>query len=252
MPDDTTLTSLPPQPYLEQYYRNDEEKRAFVRDLFDKGAREYDRAESIMALGTGRWYRRQALARAGLKQGMSILDVATGTGLVAREAIGIIGDKDKLLGLDPSPGMLAEARRLLGIRATLAYAEQIPLEDSAVDFLSMGYALRHLSDLIVVFKEFHRVLKPGGKLCILEITRPNGAIKQAMLKFYIKGVIPVLSRLTSCHRDVGVLWEYYWETIHVCVPPEKVLAAMTTAGFEDVKRHVELGIFSEYTAHKPA
>ena len=134
----------------------------------------------------------------------------------------------------------------------LAYAEQIPLDDSSVDFLSMGYALRHLSDLIVVFKEFHRVLKPGGKACILEITRPNGCFEQAMLKSYIKVVIPVLSRVTFCHKDVAVLWEYYWDTIQVCVPPEKVLQAMKSAGFVDVQRHVELGIFSRTRRKKPA
>ena len=223
-----------------------------MRGLFDRGASGYDRAEGIMALGTGKWYRRKALERAGLKQGMSILDVATGTGLVAREAIKIIGDPQKLIGLDPSPGMLEQAKKQLNIRAMLAYAEQIPLDDSSVDFLSMGYALRHLSDLIVVFKEFHRVLKPGGKACILEITRPNGRFEQAMLKSYIKVVIPVLSRVTFCHKDVAVLWEYYWDTIQVCVPPEKVLQAMKSAGFVDVQRHVELGIFSEYTGRKPA
>jgi demethylmenaquinone methyltransferase/2-methoxy-6-polyprenyl-1,4-benzoquinol methylase len=252
MPEEIILESLPPQPHLQQYYTNDEEKRRFVRGLFDRGASGYDRAEGIMALGTGRWYRRKALERAGLRQDMTVLDVATGTGLVAREAIKIIGDSHKLIGLDPSPGMLAEAKKSLNIQAMLAYAESIPVDDSSVDFVSMGYALRHLSDLIVVFREFRRVLRPGGRVCILEITRPAGKFKQALLKGYIKGVIPVLSRITFCHKDVAVLWEYYWETIQVCVPPDKVMHALRSAGFEDVKRHVELGIFSEYTARKPA
>lgn len=250
MADETLLTTLPPQPHLERYYHNDQEKRVFVRDLFDRGAGGYDRAEGIMALGTGRWYRRKALERAGLKPGMSVLDVATGTGLVAREAIRIIGDARKLIGLDPSPGMLAQARKQLNINALQGYAEQVPLEDAQVDFLSMGYALRHLSDLVVVFKEFHRVLKPGGRVCILEITRPTSRLGQAAMKFYIRGVVPILSRLTFCHKDVGTLWEYYWETIKVCVAPELVMQAMRSAGFVDVDRHVELGIFSEYTGRK--
>lgn len=251
MAEKTVLTTLPPQPHLAQYYTNDQEKRKFVQGLFDRGASGYDRAEGIMALGTGKWYRRKALERAGLKEGMTILDVATGTGLVAREAIKIIGDPQKLIGLDPSPGMLSEAKRLLDIRALQAYAEEIPLDEQSVDFLSMGYALRHLSDLVVAFKEFNRVLKPGGKVCILEITRPNNIIARGFLRFYIRVVIPVLARLTFCHKDVGILWEYYWETIQVCVPPEKVMEAMQAAGFVDVQRHVELGIFSEYTGRKP-
>ena len=244
------MTSLPPQPHLTQYYNTDQEKRTFVRGLFDRAAHEYDHAEKIMALGSGSWYRRKALTRAGLAPGMTVLDVATGTGLVAREAIKIIGDSQNLIGLDPSPGMLAQAKRQLHIRAIEAYAEQIPLEDGSVDFLSMGYALRHVSDLIVVFREFHRVLKPGGEVCVLELTRPRNPILQAILKVYIRGIIPVLSRVTFCHKDVAVLWQYYWETIQVCVPPEQVLAALQAAGFKEVKRHVEIGLFSEYTGVK--
>src|SRR5512146_2690404 len=104
---------LPPQPMLEHYYHNDSEKRTFVRGMFDRAADKYDHAEKIMALGSGSWYRRQALKRAGLQAGMDVLDVATGTGLVARQAITLVGDRDKVIGLDPTPGMLGEARRLL-------------------------------------------------------------------------------------------------------------------------------------------
>lgn len=250
MTQETPVTAIPPQPLLRQYYTTNEQKRQFVQGLFDRAAGEYDYAERLMALGTGSWYRRQALLRAGLKNGMSVLDIATGTGLVAKEAIRIIGDGQQLLGLDPSPGMLQQARRRLNIRVLQGYGEQIPLDADCFDFLSMGYALRHLSDLIVAFREFHRVLKPGGRVCILEITKPRSVIQQNLMRFYIRGIIPVLSRLTFCHKDVGVLWQYYWETIQVCVPPEKVLEAMRLAGFCDVGRYVQLGVFSEYTGRK--
>jgi len=251
MPTDKPMSSLPPQPHLTQYYKTNQEKRVFVRGLFDRGAVGYDQAENIMALGTGKWYRRKALQRAGLKEGMRVLDVATGTGLVAREAISITGNPAGFVGLDPSPGMLLQARSLLRIQAALGYAEEIPFADSSFDFVSMGYALRHLTDLIVAFKEFYRVLEPGGRVCILEITRPNGRFKEFLLRSYIRGVIPVLSRLTLRSHDAAVLWQYYWETIQVCVPPEKVVEALQAVGFVAVKRHVELGIFSEYTATRP-
>src|SRR4051812_11244286 len=78
---------LAPHPTLPEYYESEATKRAFVRGIFDETAGDYDRVERVMALGTGPWYRRQALKRAGLVGGMKVLDVATGTGLVAREEV---------------------------------------------------------------------------------------------------------------------------------------------------------------------
>jgi demethylmenaquinone methyltransferase/2-methoxy-6-polyprenyl-1,4-benzoquinol methylase len=132
-----------------------------------------------------------------------------------------------------------------------ALAEDIPLTDGQFDFLSMGYALRHVSNLGQTFREYRRVLKPGGRVCILEITRPRTGLARLFLKFYIRGVVPLLSRLTRKGRKAGILWKYYWETIEACVDPETIMQAMRNAGFVDVKRHVELGIFSEYTGVRP-
>jgi demethylmenaquinone methyltransferase/2-methoxy-6-polyprenyl-1,4-benzoquinol methylase len=237
---------------LPRYYRNDGEKRRFVRDLFDHGAAGYDRAEAMMALGSGSWYRRKALERAGLTPGMRVVDVAVGTGLVARQAVRLTGDSELVLGLDPSSGMLSQVRSSLGIRIVQGRAEEMPLEVASADFVSMGYALRHLSDLLVVFAEFHRILRPGGKLCILEIVRPQGALAKAALGLYIRRIIPAIAMVTFCRRDTAELWKYYWETIQVCVPPEKVLEALRSCGFTDVRCHRELGIFVEYTATRPA
>ena len=102
---------------------------------------------------------------------MNVLDVAIGTGLVARQAIAIVGNPRLVLGLDPSAGMLAQAIANLSIPVIRATAERIPLASDGFDFLSMGYALRHVADLGAALSEFYRVLKPGGTLCLLEITR---------------------------------------------------------------------------------
>jgi demethylmenaquinone methyltransferase / 2-methoxy-6-polyprenyl-1,4-benzoquinol methylase len=245
-----TCEPLAPHPTLEKYYPGPEDKRSFVRSIFDESASGYDRVERMMALGTGPRYRRQALARAGLAAGMKCLDVAAGTGLVAREAINIVGDPGAVIGLDPSPGMLAEAARSLPIRLVLGRAEHLPFPDESFDFLSMGYALRHVSDLAVTMREFLRVLRPGGRLCLLEITRPQGAVPLALMRCYMKGIVPYLSRLTAGGERQRVLWEYYWDTIDACVPPAMVRDAMADAGFTDVNRHVALGVFSEYTGRK--
>ena len=122
----------------------------------------------------------------------------------------------------------------------------------------MGYALRHVADLTATFREFFRALRPGATVCVLEITRPTSRIALAAMRWYMKGLVPRLSRFTRLRRErAGAaaggsrrLWEYYWDTIEACVPPERVMDAMRAAGFVDVRRHVELGIFSEYTARR--
>ena len=245
--------ALRPHPDLQRYYQGGEPGRqAFVRDIFDTTAGDYDRVEKMMALGSGAWYRRRALVRSGLASGMRVLDVAIGTGLVAREAAAIVGSPSLVVGVDPSLGMVREARRTLSVPVALGLGERLPAADRSADFLSMGYALRHLSDLTGTFAEYLRVLRPGGAVCLLEITPPQRRITRGLLRMYVRGVIPVLTRLTTRHADTALLWQYFWDTMDACVPPDTVLAALAAAGFRDAHRHVELGIFSEYTARKPS
>jgi demethylmenaquinone methyltransferase/2-methoxy-6-polyprenyl-1,4-benzoquinol methylase len=238
--------ALPPHPELRDYY--DGGKKPFVNQIFNEGAADYDRVERMMALGTGSWYRRQALTRAGLVRGMKALDVAVGTGLVAEEAVALTGDARLVIGVDPSEGMIAEARRKLTINVLRGTGERLPIADESFDFISMGYALRHLSDLRSAFSEFHRVLKPGGKLCVLEITRPRGRVARLLLRTYMRGVVPWLTRWRSRGVDSSILWRYYWDTIETCVAPARIVDALTSIGFENVQQHTEMGIFSEYTA----
>ena len=242
--------ALAPHAPLAGYYARAEQKSGFLRRIFDRTARDYDRVERVMALGTGSWYRRQALLRAGLTPGMKVLDVAAGTGLVTREAVAITGSRSRVVALDPSSGMLKELTARLAIPVLLGRGESLPVGDQTFDFLSMGYALRHLSDLAVALAEFDRVLRPGGRVCLLEITAPARRIGRAVLRGYLRGVVPCLTRLMARHGDSQLLWRYYWDTIAACVPPERVMHALTEAGFRDVRRHVELGVFSEYTGTK--
>ncbi len=242
--------ALAPHPTLPRYYSAPETKRPFLRDIFNSTACDYDRIEKILGLGSGSWYRRQALLRAGLSPGMRVLDIAAGTGLVAREEITIVGSPKLIIGVDPSIGMLSRAVSSLGIPALLGVGEQLPIRDEAVDFLSMGYALRHLSSLSAAFAEYHRVLKPGGRLCILEITRHRRRAIRFFMRSYMRWVVPFLTRLTASSAETGLLWEYYSDTIEACVAPQSVLDALKQAGFVDVRRDVQLGIFSEYTGRK--
>lgn len=241
---------MPPHPLMPELYGDNAEKRAWLRQIFDDTAGDYDRVESWLSLGSGRWYRRQALRRAGLAPGMIVADVACGTGLVAREAITIAGPGGRIIGIDPSEGMLAQARKNLGIETVGGVAEAMPFESGRFDFVAMGYALRHVEDLVPAFAEFHRVLKPGGRLCILEITRPAGRIGRAVLRGYM-GLLSIILRLVRPGARTSELWSYYWRTIDRCVPPDRVLVALRAAGFMDVRHRVQLGSFSEFTMRRP-
>lgn len=252
MPDSPTKNSaLKDDPLLGNYFSDESERRAATRAMFDQAAGGYDQAEKITALGSGAWYRRDVLRRNGLKMGMTLLDVAAGTGLVAAEGLRLIGPSGRLIALDPSPGMLAELRKKLAVETIEAYAESIPLPDHHVDFVSMGYALRHVGDLDLAFGEYLRVLGPGGRVCIMEISRPQSSFGRMMLRAYIGGVVPLLARLTGSTSDVKQLWAYYGDTIELAIEPERVLEAMNRVGFVDVKCSVTFGIFREYLGRKP-
>ncbi|MBK8638723.1 MAG: class I SAM-dependent methyltransferase [Chromatiaceae bacterium] len=243
-----------PHPLLTEYYSSEEERFGFVRQIFDSTASDYDRIERLLALGSGPWYRGQALKRAGLKPGMRIVDIGVGTGLVAREAVKQVGDPSLVTGVDPSIGMLANAHLPTGVHLVEGRAEGIPLPNGGFDFLSMGYALRHIGDLSAAFSEFHRVLKPGGRLCLLEITKPERTWSQFLLKVYMRGAVPVLARLIGGSAETARLWRYYWDTVDACVSPDRVIHTLEATGFTGVKRHIEtraLAILAEYQAVKP-
>jgi len=148
--------------------------------------------------------------------------------------------------------MLASARLPSGMRVMEGRAEELPVPDESFDFVSMGYALRHVSDLRAVFSEFFRVLRPGGRVCVLEITRPASKVALRLLRVYMRNFVPALARVVGSSRDMPELMRYYWDSIEACVPPQKVIEQLQAAGFDKTTRHVVLGIFSEYVAVKPA
>ncbi|MCB1888390.1 MAG: class I SAM-dependent methyltransferase [Rhodocyclaceae bacterium] len=253
-PSDDKIVHAPHDP-LTEYYADENARSGFLRGIFDRTAPHYDRIESILAFGSGPWYRRQALLRAGLSSGMRIVDVGVGTGLVAREAVQVTGDARLVVGVDPSPGMMANADLPEGVQLVEGRAESIPFPDASFDMLSMGYALRHISDLSVAFHEFFRVLKPGGRLCMLEITRPGHIWSRALMKVYMRGIVPVLARAAGGGAETSRLWRYYWDTIDACAPHEQVVATLKEAGFSDARRHIAhapLPMLAEYQAVKPA
>ena len=240
----------PPLPVEVGYWRGGQDRQQFVNALFDESAEHYDCACDIMSLGSGQRYRREALERAGLRPGMRVLDVGTGTGLVAREIVNILGSSDGVVGLDPSWRMMLAGRRRSNIRLVRGVGERLPFPDRHFDFVTMGYALRHVPDLDVTFEEYYRVLKPGGRLLLLEITRPTSAVGYALARLYFGRLVPFVTRLRTGSTIAAELMRFYWVTIAQCVPPETVLTSLRSANLAAVDRTIFYGIFSEYTAKR--
>lgn len=241
-------TPLPPHPPLHRYYRDEEERRRKIGSWFNAAAGDYDWINQAASFGTGTRYRREALLRAGLAPGMSLLDAGSGTGVVAAQGQSIVGGSGLVVALDPSLGMMGHAAKRGVRRRVRGVAEALPFPDEKFDVLSMGYALRHVVDLRATFREYRRVLKTGGKVLLLEITPPSSRLAHHLLGFYMGRLLPFLARFGRGGRSSRELMEYYWDTIERCVPPATILQALAEAGFQGPDRHVEHGILSEYTA----
>lgn len=242
-------SKVAPHPPLQQFYQDEYQRQGFVRGMFDRGSRHYTWINKVMSLGSGVRYRRDALRRAGLQPGMTVFDVCVGTGQVARAAQGIVGETGGVVALDASLGMLVEARQQVTVPLIQGYVEDIPVKDDFSDFITMGYALRHVSDFGSAFSEFLRVLRPGGTLLVIEFAKPRSRPMYLMLRMYLNYVVPTIARVGG--SDAARMMRYFWETIEHCVPPDTILNALRAVGFEHPRKGGQIDLLAEYTARKP-
>ena len=243
-------TPLAPHPKLGRYYKTDGDRSEFVSGLFDEGAASYEWVCRVMSLGTGGQYRKNALRAAGLEPGMRVLDVATGTGLVLRPASELSGGTSLAIGLDPSDGMLRECRKRSAALLVQGRGEALPFRDGYFDMVSMGYGLRHVADLHALFREYRRVIRPGGRVLVLEITQPATTVGRTLNRAFLGTLVPGIARLWK-GAAAAQMMDYFWDTVENCVPPDAILSALGSAGFPGAARTVTGGILSEYLGVRP-
>lgn len=243
-------SEVPPHEPLTEYYDADEEREGYVMDLFDRTAQYYDTVEGLFLNG-GLLYRRLSMKFAGIGSGMRVLDVATGTGAVYRGAAKLVGPTGLVVGVDPSAGMLAVSRKSHDGPLARGFAQALPFKSEQFDFVTMGIALRHVPDLHAAFGEYHRVLKPGGQIWILESHVPKSKIGHAMTRLVWAKLIPGLTLLSTGSRDAKLLMDYYWDTIDKCVEPPEIVRALKEVGFENARSNLIVpGAFLEYRGNK--
>ncbi|MFL6534105.1 MAG: ubiquinone/menaquinone biosynthesis methyltransferase [Pseudomonas sp.] len=241
---------LPHAPLPAYYPSNDAAARAaFLRETFDAAAVDYDRLEKILGLGSGSRYRRQALLRAGLRPGMQVVDVGMGTGLVSQEILKITGEPQRLVGVDPSPGMMQQAHFAQPVECRIGRAEEIPVPSASADFVVMGYALRHIADFAAAAAEFRRVLKPGGRLLVLEFSKPTNALMSKAYDAYSFAFMPLMGKLITNDAES---YRYLAESIRMHPDQETLKSMMVEAGFDRVTYHnMTSGIVALHRGIKP-
>ena len=226
-------------------------RMSWTQQLFDEAAAGYDWSSAAGTLWSDGWYRRRELLRVGLREGGSLLDVGGGTGRGAAAALRIVGPRGRVALVDPSPGMAAQARKRGLAEVTIGQAEALPFPDRSFDVVLMGYMLRHVEDMHQAFSEARRVLKPLGRICVLEVSKPTGPVGGAVFRLAAGRMLPLVSRIGSGRAAAGPMMAYWARTMEDAVTPAAITDALRGAGFTGARHHRELGIFSSYRGLNP-
>ncbi len=223
-----------------------------VMAIYGRSASRYDRVNAVASFGTSTWYRRRTILSLQLPSTATLVDVGCGTGMLALAAQRYLPDSPSIVAVDPCPEMRALAMQA-GVRDVRAGSfTSIPLEDRSRDAVVSGYAIRYPSDLDAAFREVHRVLRPGGRMVILEMIAPRPGWRRAALAHGIRDVGAPLLGLFCGARAVRELMRHFWDSVSSFDSPELVTERLRSAGFEEVEyRHVG-GLLGEFRATRPA
>jgi len=222
-----------------------------VMRLYDRAARRYDRLNNLISFGTSNWYRRRTILSLDLPSDASLVDVGSGTGALALAAQQFLPDSSQIIAVDPSPEMRSMASRA-GVRDVRAGSfSLIPVEDSSMDAMVSGYAVRYVEGLSEAFAEARRVLRPGGRLVLLEMMVPRSPVQRRVLKFLICGLGSPVFSLACGSRATGELMRHFWDSISSFQSPDLVVESLEDSGFLDVEYRYVGGLLGEFRARVP-
>ncbi len=237
-------------------YRGDtRDKTEQVREMFDSIAPAYDFMNRAMTLGIDKWWRRRAVKMVAASGPATVLDIAAGTGdlsiLLAQKIVGA-----KVLGVDLSEGMIEKGRRKIEasglsdrVQLSIADCMDMPFANDSFDCITSAYGVRNFEDLSRGYREMYRVLRPGGMLCIIEMSTPTSKFVLPFYNFYTRHLIPVAGRIVS--KDVSA-YAYLPESIAAVPQGAEMCAIIEDAGFCRFSfKPLTFGICTIYTAFKP-
>jgi len=216
-----------------------QEKADLVREVFDSVADSYDVMNDLMSLGVHRLWKRDFAANSGIGLGDRVLDLAGGTGDIAALLSKRVGVKGRVVLSDINEAMLSVGRQRLenqgianNIRYAIANAESLPFEDGEFDAVTIAFGLRNVTDKSAALKEMHRVLRPGGKVMILEFSAVQPEPLKAIYDAWSFGALPLLGKLIANDEES---YRYLAESIRQHPPQEELAEMMKDAGFDQVR-----------------
>ncbi|MCH1530665.1 MAG: bifunctional demethylmenaquinone methyltransferase/2-methoxy-6-polyprenyl-1,4-benzoquinol methylase UbiE [Gammaproteobacteria bacterium] len=231
-----------------------EEKTEKVKEVFDSVATNYDLMNDLMSMGIHRLWKRFMLSQTGLKMGMKALDVAGGTGDIAALLREQVGESGLVVMTDINPSMLKEGRsrlldrgKLKNIQVIQCDAEQLPFDEDQFDCVTIAFGLRNVTVKENALKSMFRVLKPGGKLLILEFSKPNEMLSP-VYDIYSFNILPTLGEWVANDRES---YQYLAESIRVHPDQEKLEQMILSAGFDRAEyRNLTGGIVALHIGYK--
>ncbi|MGH8519240.1 MAG: bifunctional demethylmenaquinone methyltransferase/2-methoxy-6-polyprenyl-1,4-benzoquinol methylase UbiE [Panacagrimonas sp.] len=216
------------------------EKRARVAGVFDSVASKYDLMNDLMSLGVHRLWKRFVIDLAGVRAGEKVLDVAGGTGDLSREFAKQVGPRGMVVLSDINAAMLGEGRRRLADRGMVnlpivqANAECLPFAEGSFDCITIGFGLRNVTDKDKALRSMCRALKPGGRLLVLEFSKPVSEGLSKIYDQYSFKLLPLMGRLVA---NDEASYRYLAESIRMHPDQETLLEMMREAGLEDCRYH---------------